>query len=86
MQFKLILVTAFGLFASSTYAACKCARVSNPGIYCGYCAEVTSCGDRACVKHAYECSRNGDCHEYGYSWRCDGTKTDARYCDGRDRW
>ncbi|OAG06389.1 uncharacterized protein CC84DRAFT_763029 [Paraphaeosphaeria sporulosa] len=42
--------------------ACKCTGVSNPGIYCGWCPQVTSGWN---VDHAYECATNGKCEDYG---------------------
>ena len=93
MRFQLLLATAMALFASSVTAACSCQKVSNPGLYCGYCEAVTSCGrDEAtsCYNNAYECNKSGGCYEYGKSSRCnwsaDKWPPKPAYCDGRDTW
>jgi hypothetical protein len=68
--------------------ACTCAHVSNPGLYCGYCAPVYSCPATsgsdttyACSDHVYECSRTGACHDYGVRTSC---RNGQGPCDGRD--
>lgn len=67
--------------APSILAACTCSKVSNPGLYCWYCAEVKT-GWK--VDHVYECNKNGGCHDYGTANNCkSGNPT---YCDGRDSW
>ena len=69
---------------TGTGAACVCKRVSNEGLYCGYCQAVTNLGDGG-VFNAYWCNKNGGCKDLGYSKiRC---KEDTQiYCDGRDKW
>jgi hypothetical protein len=65
--------------------ACSCAKVKDPGLYCGYCYEVTSCtlkNPNKCFDKVYECSRTGSCYEYGYRGSC---KRGEGPCDGRDK-
>ncbi|USP82350.1 hypothetical protein yc1106_09624 [Curvularia clavata] len=65
--------------------ACKCAKVSNPGLYCGYC--WFSSYDGYVIKsgrvdnHVYWCNKSGGCEDFGKRNSC------ANYagpCDGRD--
>ena len=95
MKFTLLLTLGFALFTSSVAAAvavearevCTCTKVSDPGLYCGYCLEVTSChNENNCYKNAYECNKQGGCHSYGKSDRCKWPLVGPRMCDGRDVW
>lgn len=80
----IILASLIGLMTTSAAAAaCRCNRVSNPGLYCGYCEAVKSPKDHY---HAYECSRTGACHDYGDTIQCNRVSTSPLYCDGRDHW
>ncbi|KAF2203653.1 hypothetical protein GQ43DRAFT_478879 [Delitschia confertaspora ATCC 74209] len=80
MHASKLLLTLFALVASSA-AACTCQKVSNPGLYCGYCEEVKT---GWVSDHAYECAKSGTCKDYGKSSRC--ADDNAYYCDGRDSW
>lgn len=76
MQFKTLFL-ALGLAAAAA-AKCACQKVSNPGLYCGYCTQVTSgwVGD-----NIYWCNKQGGCDDYGFSRNC-AART-PRICDGR---
>ena len=52
-------------------AVCACATGSPQGEYCGYCADVISCGDQNdCFLDVYECNPGGGCCLYGYRDSC----------------
>jgi hypothetical protein len=85
MRFSTIITAAVGLLASSV-AACGCSGVTNPGLYCGYCSQVTS-GWQGKLDHAFSCAKNGDCVDHDKSSPCKAPyKYDAYHCGGRDRW
>ncbi|KAH7356009.1 hypothetical protein BKA66DRAFT_255804 [Pyrenochaeta sp. MPI-SDFR-AT-0127] len=92
MRFSTLIATAIGLLAS-TVAACPCQttgayKVTNPGLYCGFCFQVIGPND----DHAYECSTSGSCRDYGRSNPCRAGAgsgpypRDAYHCGGRDAW
>lgn len=78
------IITALLATFTGSAAACACKKVSNEGLYCGYCTAVTNYGDGG-VFNVYWCNKNGGCKDLGYSkTRC---KEDTTiYCDGRDKW
>jgi hypothetical protein len=80
MYFSKLIITAVGLLVSTVAAKCTCSKVSNPGLYCGYCAEVLTGWTSS---HVYECAKSGACSDYGVSSYCKGS---GYYCDGRDSW
>ncbi|KAF8542430.1 hypothetical protein BDD12DRAFT_728888 [Trichophaea hybrida] len=60
-------------------AACSCQRVSNPGLYCGYCGDgVITTVDN---DHVAWCNRAGGCEDLGWRRSC---AQQAGPCDGRD--
>lgn len=77
---KLLLLPTL-LLAATAAAACTCAKVSNPGLYCWYCAEVKT---GWAVDHVYECAKSGKCKDYGVANNC--KPGNPSYCDGRDSW
>lgn len=82
MHVTYIIAGALGLLVSSV-SACKCSGVSNAGLYCGFCPQVTE-GAQGKVDHAFECAKSGACKDYGKSSRC---KTYwGPYCVGCDTW
>ncbi|KAF3031382.1 hypothetical protein E8E12_000406 [Didymella heteroderae] len=78
------IITSLLAVVAGTAAACACKKVSNAGLYCGYCAAVTDLGSGG-VYNAYWCNKKGGCEDLGYSkTRCE--KDTTIYCDGRDKW
>lgn len=59
---------------------CKCAKVSNPGLYCGYCAAVTG-GYSGRLDWVFWCNKKGGCDSIGYRKSC---ARGEGPCDGRD--
>ena len=56
-----------------TYNGCACVRGLRQGVYCGNC--VVGAGTLAISKkrvnsHAFECSPQGDCCDYGHASDC----------------
>ncbi|PUU73217.1 hypothetical protein B9Z19DRAFT_1095568 [Tuber borchii] len=49
---------------------CTCASGVSPGLYCGYCAAVTSCTSAGCFDNVYQCGNGGSCCSYGYRTSC----------------
>jgi len=61
-------------------AACTCKKVSNPGLYCGSCDQVTSyTGDK--WEWVFWCNKQGGCDDIGFRKSCRDSGTP---CDGRD--
>ncbi|KAF1842245.1 uncharacterized protein K460DRAFT_398279 [Cucurbitaria berberidis CBS 394.84] len=58
--------------------ACKCTKVKNAGLYCGYCAAVISGWKH---DNVYWCNKAGGCDDLGRRTSC--VKTEGP-CDGRD--
>ncbi|KAH7073198.1 hypothetical protein FB567DRAFT_553824 [Paraphoma chrysanthemicola] len=62
---------------------CKCAKVSNPGLYCGYC----QVGGKFVVldgwndNNVFWCNKQGGCEDLGRRTSCVNGKGP---CDGRD--
>jgi hypothetical protein len=82
MRPTLLLTTL--LSALTAVDACKCKKVSNPGLYCGYCPQVTDNDDHPWS--VFECSKSGACSRYaGSSSKC-AVENPNIYCDGRDHW
>jgi hypothetical protein len=75
-----IILPMLSLWA--TAQACKCDKVSNEGLYCGYCTEVHTY-DEKLFDNVFWCNKNGGCENLGNAAKC---KTGATYCDGRDKW
>ena len=83
MRASILLAAAISILASSAAAAaCACVKVSNPGLYCGYCPQVLV----GSYSYAYECNTSGGCYEYGGSSVCTSGVVDAYHCGGRDKW
>ncbi|EMD65912.1 hypothetical protein COCSADRAFT_170346 [Bipolaris sorokiniana ND90Pr] len=61
--------------------ACRCIRVSNPGLYCGYCYSGTIVTSGRINNHVYWCNTAGGCEDLGVRNSC--TAKDGP-CDGRD--
>ncbi|EUC42858.1 hypothetical protein COCMIDRAFT_39151 [Bipolaris oryzae ATCC 44560] len=61
--------------------ACRCVRVSNPGLYCGYCYSGTIVTSGRINNHVYWCNTAGGCDDLGVRNSC--TARDGP-CDGRD--
>ncbi|KAF1354230.1 hypothetical protein EJ07DRAFT_158627 [Lizonia empirigonia] len=84
MRASIIITTVLSALTSSVAAACSCKKVSNEGLYCGYCTEVLTLGSGG-LYNAYWCNKKGGCDDLGYSKTyCD--KSTKIYCDGRDAW
>ncbi|KAH7391174.1 hypothetical protein DE146DRAFT_767423 [Phaeosphaeria sp. MPI-PUGE-AT-0046c] len=87
------LVAREGLKAADSLdarAACKCKKVSNAGLYCGFCTTSNGVGpgngyyNTVPSDHVAWCNTSGGCDDYGYSSHCaDGEK---RGCKGIDKW
>lgn len=73
-------------------AACKCKKVSNPGLYCGFCKTAAGTGvgpgnnyfNTVYIYNVAWCSTSGACEDYGYSSHC--AAGEARGCKGIDAW
>jgi hypothetical protein len=73
-------------------AACKCKKVSNPGLYCGFCKAAAGTGvgpgnnyiNTVYIYNVAWCSTSGACDDYGYSSHC--AAGEARGCKGIDAW
>lgn len=78
-----ILFSFLGLWAAAD--ACTCAKVSNPGLYCGYCTQVYVY-DVDLYDNVYWCNKSGGCENLGYATNCKNTLSSRKYCDGRDQW
>jgi hypothetical protein len=73
-------------------ASCSCKKVSNPGLYCGFCTVKAGTGvgpGNAFVNTVYVdnvawCNTAGGCEDYGYSSHCHNRET--RGCKGIDAW
>ncbi|KAH7139487.1 hypothetical protein B0J11DRAFT_516910 [Dendryphion nanum] len=66
--------------------ACKCRKVKNEGLYCGYCY-LTNIDDEAVYEgdiwdNVYWCNKKGGCEDLGRRTSC--VKRDGP-CDGRDK-
>lgn len=73
-------------------AACRCIRVSDPGLYCGFCRVAPGTGvgpgnnwvNDVALDNVAWCNTAGGCEDYGYSTHC--ANREARGCIGIDRW
>ncbi|XP_014559205.1 hypothetical protein COCVIDRAFT_92229 [Bipolaris victoriae FI3] len=61
--------------------ACRCIRLSNPGLYCGYCYSGTIVTSGRINNHVYWCNTAGGCEDLGVRNSCTAR---AGPCDGRD--
>ncbi|KAG0134859.1 hypothetical protein HOY82DRAFT_515710 [Tuber indicum] len=53
------------------YDGCKCSTSWSPGLYCGYCAAVTTCKNGyPCEDNVYQCGTGGKCCNYGVKTTC----------------
>jgi hypothetical protein len=81
------LKAAEGLSAA---AACKCKKVSNAGLYCGFCKTTGGVGpgneyfNTVPYDNVAWCNTSGGCDDYGYSSHC--AAREARGCKGLNAW
>jgi hypothetical protein len=75
---------------SAAAAACKCKKVSNPGLYCGFCKTTNGVGpgnayfNTVPLDHVAWCNTSGGCEDYEYSSHC--AAREERGCKGIDAW
>lgn len=71
-------------------ASCKCKKVSNAGLYCGFCTTSNGVGPGNAYYNTvpYDnvawCNTSGGCEDYGYSSHC--AARESRGCKGIDKW
>lgn len=71
-------------------ASCKCKKVSNAGLYCGFCKTSNGVGpgndyyNTVPYDNVAWCNTSGGCEDYGYSSHC--ADKEARGCKGIDKW
>jgi hypothetical protein len=67
-------------------AACKCKKVSNAGLYCGFCPAANGLGYITTVpnENVAWCNKDGECKDFGYSSHCAAGETNG--CIGINEW
>jgi hypothetical protein len=71
-------------------AACKCKKVSNAGLYCGFCKTSGGVGpgnnyyNTVALDNVAWCNTSGGCEDYGYSSHC--AARESRGCKGINEW